>query len=244
MVLHSTWAPIGDARQSVVASLVTNLQSAVAGLMASNVLLATNSYDACESFGDRMDSTRVAVVAFDAYLHRFVFRALAFALNHRMEIVSLTTMMIWMMMRTMMVLKYCHGLNVKWAARFSVVLVMMTYCALQLMNSHRRNCYDVMYCLWMNVDVVVAAAAGGDGDGAVVVVLVRKSNSPVSNCLIYMILRKQLLCHCGHRDLTYCHMMVSLDLMCVAVAVFVLIQYNLKDCNHRAHRIVFVLKFE
>lgn len=186
-----------------------------------------------------MGSTRVAVATSDAYSHRFVFRALAFELN-RMEIVSLTMMMIWMMMMTMTVLKYCHGSCVKWAAHFSVVLVTMKYCALQSMNLNRKNCYDVMYCLWMNV--VDAGDAGGGG--AVVVVLVRKSNNPESNSPIYMILRKQLLCHYGHRDLTYCHMMISLGSMYAAVAAFVLIQYNLKDCNHRAHRIVFVLKFE
>lgn len=102
------------------------------------------------------------------------------------------------------------------------------------MNLHRKNFYDVM-----NVD----AAAAADG-GAVGVVLVRKSNNPESNSPIYMILRKQLLCHYGHRGLTYGHMMISLGWLYAAVAVFVLIQYNWKDCNHRAHRIVFVLKFE
>lgn len=87
-----------------------------------------------------------------------------------------------------------------------------------------------------------AAVVVGAGDGGAVVVLVPTSDSPVSNCPIYMILRKQLLCHYGHRDLTYCHMLVSLDLMCADVAVFALIQCNLKDYNHRVHRIVFALK--
>lgn len=102
--------------------------------MASNVSFATNSYDAYESFADHMDSTRAAVVAFDACLHRSVFRVLSFESN-RMETVSLATMMIWMRTMTMMVSIYCHDSNAKWAAHFSVaLLVLMKYCALRSMN--------------------------------------------------------------------------------------------------------------
>lgn len=128
---RSMLEPIDDDHRCVaaaVASLVLNLPSVVADRRATSVLLAMNSYDAYESFVDHMDLTRVVVAIFDAYSHRCVYQALAFELN-RMVIVWTMTMTIQTMMMTMMVLKYCHGSNVKWVAHFSIVLVIVKYCA-------------------------------------------------------------------------------------------------------------------
>lgn len=187
----------------------------VVALQTSNVLFAMNLCGAFESFVDRMDLTRVVVAISDAYLHRSDSLAMAFELNW-MEIVWTTMMMILLMWTMMTVLK-----DVKWVAPVSIVLVIVTCCgALWTMSLHRKNC-DALNWQWMIVVVF----------------------EPMSNFLDYMIQKMPLRCHCDHRDSTYYRTMISVDLIyVVVVVVFVLIQYNLKGCNHHEHTNVFVLK--
>lgn len=63
VVHRSTMEPIDDV-QSFASHVLCVLQVVV---LASNVLLALNSYDAYESCGDRMDLKRVVFAIFDAY---------------------------------------------------------------------------------------------------------------------------------------------------------------------------------
>lgn len=140
------------------------------------------------------------------------------AYSHRFDFLVMAFELNWMeiVSTTMMILMMTmiHGSYVKWDAL--IVLTTVTCCAWCSMDFLRRMC-DV----WM-------------------IVVELMSKIPVSNCLDYMIRKKQLRCHYDdHQGLTCYRTMISADLMYV---VFVLIQYNLKDYTRHEHTNVFVLK--
>lgn len=110
----------------------------------------------------------------------------------------------------------CRVCNVEWVEW--IVIGMIVTCELFLLLTFRTYCVVDVDCQSVSVAVELNVIRA-------------------LNFLIYMTLKMQSLCHCGHQDLTYYQMMSYSD-----CDIYALIRDNSMNYNHRVHMNVFSLK--